>query len=312
MTRPDGERPDPAARTESTGQPQAPQPESADGGGIGSFVAQSPTDARSWGAPSFDAASGEYQPPAGWPMATPPDPADPTGTQTFAALPHGPQASPDQSPMWGAPPVVPAPDGRPPSRWKTWQKVTAGSVLAAVIGIGGVAAVSAANASSDSGTAQAAAGQVGLGGPGSGGGDGSGGGMRGGMAGAQQLFNALHGDFVVATDSGTQTMRLQTGEITALSDGSLTVQSADGYTSSFTVGSGVDVSGFAQGDTVRVIGTVSGDTATATSVSSGTTGFGSGGQGGQGGAGGQSGRDGMQPPEGMTPPGDGEQAPPTT
>ena len=58
-----------------------------------------------------------------------------------------------------------------------------------------------------------------------------------------ELANALHGDFVVSSGSGTQTMRLQAGEITWLSGDSVTVKSTDGYSSTYAVGSGVDLSG---------------------------------------------------------------------
>jgi hypothetical protein len=198
--------------------------------------------------------------------------------------------------MWGAP-AAPDPNGTPPTRWKTWQKVTAGGVLAGVVAIGAVAAISAANASST----EAATSQAGFAGGGQGfGGQESGSGARGGMAGAMELANALHGDFVVSSGTGTQTMRLQTGELTAVDGGSITVTSTDGYTSTYALGSGVDASGLAQGATVRVIATVQGDTATATSVTSGTAGFG--GTPGQAQSGTGRGGSGMQPPEGMTPP----------
>jgi hypothetical protein len=227
----------------------------------------------------------------------------------------GAPAEPYQPPTWGAP-AAPVPSGKPPSRWKTWQKVTAGGVLAGVVAIGGVAAVSAANASSKSDTTQAGF----AGGPGFGGeetGRTDGGGMRGATAGAPALANALHGDFVVSRGSGTQTMRLQTGELTAVAADAITVKSTDGYTSTYATGSGVDVSGLTQGATVRVLATVDGDTATATAVTSGSAG-GFGGGAGEGQSGSGRGGSGMQPPEGMpppqglTPPNGADQAPQTS
>ncbi|WP_395728301.1 hypothetical protein [Nakamurella sp.] len=234
----------------------------------------------------------------------PPSSAGAHGAPDVAAS-WGAPAGAGQPPTWGAP-AAPDPD-KPPSRWKTWQKVTAGGVLAGVVAIGGVAAVSAANASSNSDTTQAGF----SGGPGAGGGETGrfdGGGMRGGSAGAMALANALHGDFVVSSGSGTQTMRLQTGELTAVAADSITVKSADGYTSTYAIGSGVDVSGLTQGATVRVLATVAGDTASATAVTSGSTG-GFGGAAGAGESGSGRGGSGLEPPEGMQPP-DGMERPP--
>ncbi len=46
------------------------------------------------------------------------------------------------------------------------------------------------------------------------------------------------------------------------------MSSSDGYIGTYTVPTGLDVSGIAVGDDVRVLATVTGDTATATSVHS--------------------------------------------
>ena len=97
------------------------------------------------------------------------------------------------------------------------------------------------------------------------------GGGFGGRGAAMALAGALHGEFVVQTEDGaTQTQRLQTGVVTAVDAGSLSVTSTDGFTATYVIGSDVDVSGVAVGDTVRVIATVDGDTVTATSVQSET------------------------------------------
>jgi hypothetical protein len=173
------------------------------------------------------------------------------------------------------------------SRVAPWKKVAGGVALAAVVAVGGVAAVTAANASSDSGSTQAGPGGTGgsgygpagfgpggqADGTGATGGSGTGmpGGGFGGRGGAMALAGALHGEFVVQTqDGGTQTERLQTGSVTAVAAGSMSVTSTDGFAATYVIGSDVDVSGVAVGDTVRVIATVDGDTVTATSVQSAT------------------------------------------
>lgn len=214
-------------------------------------------------------------------------------------------STPSEPPIWGAP-AAPDPGGRPPSRWKTWQKVAAGGVLAGVVAVGGVAAVSAANASSTTGTTQAGFGGVGQGFTGGESGRADGG-QRGAMAGVMALANALHGDFVVSSGSGTQTMRLQVGELTAMASDSVTVTSTDSYSSTYAIGAGVDVSGLTQGATVRVIATVDGDTATATSVTAESA-AGFGGAAGQDQPGRGQGESGLQPPQGMVLP-DGGQPP---
>jgi hypothetical protein len=93
----------------------------------------------------------------------------------------------------------------------------------------------------------------------------------GGRGGVMALAGALHGEFVVQTqDGGVQTERLQTGAVTAVAGGSLSVTSTDGFVAGYVIGADLDVSGVAVGDTVQVIATVDGDTVTATSVRSET------------------------------------------
>ena len=95
------------------------------------------------------------------------------------------------------------------------------------------------------------------------------GGGFGGRGSVMDLAGALHGEFVVPTQAGgTLTRRLQTGAVTAVSAGSLSVTSTDGFSASYVIGADLDVSGVAVGDTVLVIATVDGDTVTATSVRS--------------------------------------------
>src|SRR5664279_187621 len=214
--------------------------------------------------------------------------------------------------MWGAPPVAsPATASQTRTRWKPWKKVAAGAALAAVVAVGGVAAVTAANASNESGSTQPGQGGNGAGGfgPGAAGYGGSGTGMPGGAGfggrgSAMALAEALHGEFVVETDSGgTQTERLQRGQVTAVSAGSLSASSTDGFAATYVIGSDLDVSGVAVGDTVRVVATVDGSTVTAISVQSGTAG-GPGGTGQGSGTGGGAGE--------QTPPGNGQSAPQTS
>jgi len=299
MTPHDGEQERPESGTEHTTDRRVTSTDH-DTTGTWTFVSPFATSPESYGAASNQRPPGPdarpepptWQPPTG-PTAGPP-PGQPMGQ------PAEPPAwgAPGSPPTWGAPGSPPGPNGKPPSRWKPWQKVAAGGALAAVIAVGGVAAVTAANASSD----DTATTQAGTPGAGFGGGTDTGRtGTRGALAGAMELANALHGDFVVSSGSGTRTMRLQTGEITALSSDSVTVKSTDGYTSTYAVGSGLDLSSVAVGNTVRVIGTVNGDAATATSVQSGSTAGGGFGQGwlppGQGAGQAGAGQGATQPPD---------------
>jgi hypothetical protein len=189
--------------------------------------------------------------------------------------PQAPQQTPSTSdPAWGAAPEqgwggAPAPAPGKPS-WSPGKKVAAGAV-AAVIVAGGGAAIWAA--SSSSATTDSAAGPGGTtGGPG---------GMQGGPGGAGALGSALHGEYVSSDGNGGYVTKiLQTGKVTALSATSLTAQSDDGFSKTYTITS-AQATGVASGDTVTVVATESGDAATATSVTEGTTGTGQG-QGQQG------------------------------
>jgi hypothetical protein len=171
---------------------------------------------------------------------------------------------------WGAP--VPAAE-RPRSPWST-KKIVISAAVAVVIVAGGTAAVMAAtNGSSTGATAGGPGGGGGFGGPG------DGGFARGGAAGAGiGLTNALHGDFVVSNGSnGYTTERLQTGDVTAVSATDITVKSTDGYTQTYTVGSGTSVdrgadtiSKVVRGNTVTVVATLSGQQATANTIEDST------------------------------------------
>jgi hypothetical protein len=84
----------------------------------------------------------------------------------------------------------------------------------------------------------------------------------------------LHGQLTVPkSGGGYQVVDVQNGTVTAVSTGSVTVKSADGFTATYTVTSKTVVTAEApgiasvkKGDTVFVTATVSGSTATAASV----------------------------------------------
>ncbi|GAB3879892.1 hypothetical protein GCM10029964_033070 [Kibdelosporangium lantanae] len=164
------------------------------------------------------------------------------------------QSPADQEITWG---------GQQPAPRKRWSgKKTAAAVAIAVgVAAAGGVAVYAASDSSTTSTQQPG----GFGGPG--------GGMRGGGPGGPGgLMEALHGTFTVSDgNGGYKTEIMQTGQVTAVTDTSLTAKSTDGYTKVYTLdttttfgnGTKTDVK---SGDTVTVIATTSGDNATATSV----------------------------------------------
>jgi hypothetical protein len=106
-------------------------------------------------------------------------------------------------------------------------------------------------------------------GPG-GGGTGGPGGMGGGPGGMGALSQALHGEYVVSDGNGGYTTEvLQNGEVTAISDSSITAKSEDGYSKTYTIDADAlssDLSDIATGDDVTIIATVDGDTATVDSV----------------------------------------------
>jgi hypothetical protein len=88
------------------------------------------------------------------------------------------------------------------------------------------------------------------------------------------LFGVLHGQFVVAKPGGgDQTVDVQNGQVTAVSNTSITLKSSDGFTMSYVVASStlVDaqrdgIGSVKVGNQASVLATVSGSTATATSV----------------------------------------------
>jgi hypothetical protein len=181
--------------------------------------------------------------------------------------------------LWAAPRTEPqvgqTPTPGPRRRWSV-PKIVAAAVAAVVIAVGGGVAVS--NISTGTSTTQ------GPGGAGAGPGQGAPG--AGGFGGA----GAIHSDAVISDgNGGYTTRRTQTGTVTAVSGSSITVKSADDFsstyaiTSSTTVDSGSSaVSDIQTGDTVSVVGTVSGNSATATALLTGSAATNQGPGGGQG------------------------------
>ena len=153
------------------------------------------------------------------------------------------QLSPEQAPtepVWGAPqPAQPKP-------WST-KKTVATVGVAAVIAAGGGAAIYAAT----SGTSNATAGRGGMGGPG-------GHSMMGGAA-----MDSLHSESVVADAKGGYTTELtQTGKITDISTTSVTAESADKYSHTYTITKATAAHSLKVGDTATIAATVENGTAT--------------------------------------------------
>jgi len=88
------------------------------------------------------------------------------------------------------------------------------------------------------------------------------------------IGRVLHGQITVPkSGGGYQTLDVQDGTVTAVSTGSVTVKSADGFTATYTVTSKTVVDAEAagigsvkKGDTIVVTATVSGSTATAANI----------------------------------------------
>lgn len=154
------------------------------------------------------------------------------------------QERPTDPRTWGAP--------RPARKWTRGRIVGTSAVAVAIVG-GSVAAVQIGAG------AAAADGQTGPGGRGPA--------RAMGVDGAMtDLMGALHGDFVVPDgQGGYRTHRMQTGQVTAINDTSVTTASTDGYTQSYTIDAETAVSGDrpAVGSTVTVVAEVEGDLARA-------------------------------------------------
>jgi hypothetical protein len=175
-----------------------------------------------------------------------------TASSAPSALP-----APEPVTQW-TPPALSAPPGGsssgtagPPARKKNPKVALVGALVAVAVASGGVTAGIMAATGSGRGNGSAVGGPGGNGGFG---GRGFGGAGGGAMA-------ALHGTYVVSDGNGNYTTELaQTGTVSAVSAGSITVKSEDGYsktyaiTSSTSVDSGSDqISSVATGHTVRVV-----------------------------------------------------------
>jgi hypothetical protein len=154
------------------------------------------------------------------------------------------QQQPAQAPQpadaeWGAPPPA-----APKSKWTVKRTVIAVAVAVGIAAAGGVAIYAASGSVDNQGGPGG-----GMGGPG---GQGNGRMFMGGpMAG---LEASQHGEF-------------QTGEITAISDDSVTAKSEDGYEQTYVINSDTQkTDGIAKGDSVTIIATESNGTVTAVSV----------------------------------------------
>jgi hypothetical protein len=160
----------------------------------------------------------------------------------------------DQELTWGG--QQPA---APRQRWSGKKTAAAVAIAVGVAAAGGVAVYAA------SGSAGATS-QGGMGG--------GPGGMRGGPGGmGGGVMDAVHGEFTISDgNGGYKTAIMQTGEVTAVSDTSLTAKSADGYTKVYTIdkdtafGNNGSASDVQSGDTVTVVATPEGDNATADTV----------------------------------------------
>lgn len=143
-----------------------------------------------------------------------------------------------ETPQWGAPPP---PEQQPRQRWSAKRIAVAVAIAVGIAAAGGVAIYAASGSTSAE-----------QGGPGGGRGGAGGpvlvGGPMGGMSGAD------HGEF-------------QTGEVTELTDDSITAKSEDGFTKTYVIDDETELSSsVVEGDEVTIIATTEGTTATAESV----------------------------------------------
>ena len=187
---------------------------------------------------------------------------------------------PDEDP--GSDMITMNPPRRP--RWRPGRPVAiAGVAVVALAGGGGIgyAATHSLTAKAADTAALAASSPSATPSPSASGPPGSGHGWRSFPGGPGRVFGplglgggVLHGQLTVPkSGGGYQTVDVQDGTVTAVSTGSVTVKSADGFTATYTVTSKTVVTAEApgiasvkKGDTVFVTATVSGSTATAASV----------------------------------------------
>ncbi|MFG3524695.1 hypothetical protein ACGF5S_30870 [Nocardia nova] len=163
-----------------------------------------------------------------------------------------PPAEPEHT--WGAPQT------RPAATWST-KKSLAAVGIAAVIAAAGGGVVYAATHSDGSAH----------GGPGGAGTSWGGGHNAAGPGGMGMTGPSLHGQFVISDGNGGYTTEItQTGTVTAVSDTSITAESADNFTQTYTISGSTQHSAVKVGDTVRIQGTEANGTAAATAITSGT------------------------------------------
>jgi hypothetical protein len=177
-----------------------------------------------------------------------------------------------------------------PPRWPRWRPgrpvAIAGVAVVALAGGGGIgyAATHSLTAKAADTAAVTAASPSATPSPSASGTPGSGHGWRSFPGGPGRVFGPLglgaigggvvHGQLTVPkSGGGYQTVDVQDGTVTAVSTGSITVKSADGFTATYTVTSktvvGAQAAGIGsvkKGDTIFVTATVSGSTATAASI----------------------------------------------
>jgi hypothetical protein len=180
---------------------------------------------------------------------TPPSAGDSADTVETTATWGAANTSDAAGVEWGA---------RQPKPKRSVKKLAVAVAVALGIAGAGAGVVYAASDSTSS-TEQGPGGQGGMGG--------GPGGMGGGAGGL--MSEALHGEYVVSDGNGNYTTEiLQNGEVTAVSDTSITAKSEDGYTKTYTIDSDTtsDLSSIATGDDVTITAIVSGDTATVETV----------------------------------------------
>lgn len=141
-----------------------------------------------------------------------------------------------EAPQWGAPP----PPDPPKNRWTVKRIVITVAIAVGIAAAGGVAIYAASGSTEQAG-----------GGPGG----------RAGGPGGMIVGGPLAGM------SGTTHGEFQTGEVTEISDDSITAKSDDGYTKTYVIDDETELLGdVAKGDDVTVIATTEGSTSTAKSV----------------------------------------------
>jgi hypothetical protein len=164
-------------------------------------------------------------------------------------MPPAGQQQPDPPPPhepppagWGAPPPPPA--NR--ARWSMRRTLIAVAVAVGIAAAGGVAIYAASGSTGDN-----------QGGPG------------GGPGGGPNVMRDGGGPVVGGPLGDTEHGEFQNGEVTAISDDSITAKSDDGYTRTYTIDSDTVMSdGIEKGDDVMIVAASSdGDQATATMIS---------------------------------------------